>query len=81
MNFSILGGLSIGVPGEIKGYYVAWKRFGKMPWKDLFLPTIQMCEQGYKINSALSRAIISRQANIREDANLRLYNITKFCST
>jgi len=50
--------LSVGVPGEIAGYWEAHKRFGKLPWADLFAPTINMIEHGFFIGPALARAIV-----------------------
>ena len=43
------GGLSIGVPGEIKGYWEAHRLFGSMKWSDLFQPAIELCRNGFEI--------------------------------
>ena len=39
---------SIAVPGEIKGYWYAYKKFGsgKIAWKDLFDSAIDLAENG-----------------------------------
>ncbi|KAK6517845.1 hypothetical protein TWF506_005021 [Arthrobotrys conoides] len=43
------GGLAVGVPGEIDGYWKAWKMYGRVQWKDLFEPSIRLCEEGVKV--------------------------------
>ncbi|XP_055998879.1 glutathione hydrolase 1 proenzyme-like [Ostrea edulis] len=54
---SIEGGLSIGIPGNIKGFYEAWKIGGKLPWKDLFQPAIKKLREGWSVNYYLAKAI------------------------
>lgn len=49
--------MSIGIPGEVKGLYEAWKLGGRLPWHVLFKPSIQMCEEGFSVGKPLYNAI------------------------
>src|SRR5690349_22963161 len=37
------------VPGAVDGWSQAHKRFGRLPWKDLFTPAIHYAEHGYAV--------------------------------
>ncbi|ESN98952.1 hypothetical protein HELRODRAFT_162424 [Helobdella robusta] len=54
---SEIGGLAVAVPGEIKGFYNAWKRFGRLPWSDLLDPSIKLLENGFVVEKSLAKAI------------------------
>jgi gamma-glutamyltranspeptidase/glutathione hydrolase len=40
---------SVTVPGAVDGWSQAHKRFGRLPWKDLFTPAIFYAEHGYAV--------------------------------
>lgn len=44
---SIDGGLSVAVPLELQGLYVAWSRWGTLPWAQLVTPAEQLAREGF----------------------------------
>ncbi|CAF4200939.1 unnamed protein product [Rotaria magnacalcarata] len=52
------GGLAIGIPGEIAGFWKAHQLYGKLPWSILFKPAIEMCNEGFEIRKALAFTIL-----------------------
>lgn len=71
LYFEFTGGLSIGVPGEIKGLHEAWKIGGKLPWKDLFQPTIKRLRDGFKVSEPLAVAISQQTTVLMRQEQLR----------
>ncbi|XP_027844957.2 scoloptoxin SSD14-like isoform X2 [Aphis gossypii] len=70
---SILGGLAIAVPGELKGYSTIFKSYGsgKVSWKSLFEPTIELCENGIQISDRLEINMKNHEELIKNDPFLR----------
>ncbi|XP_059154517.1 glutathione hydrolase 1 proenzyme-like [Physella acuta] len=68
---SLTGGLSIAVPGEIKGYWYAHQKYGRLPWSDLFQPAIKMAAEGFPVTPSLGKIITSFNTMILQEASLR----------
>ena len=51
------GYLSVGVPGTVAGLHAAWKDHGKLPWKRLVQPAIELASNGFVLSDGLARSI------------------------
>src|SRR3954454_11362273 len=47
---------SVTVPGAVDGWSRLHKRFGKLPWRDLFQPAIYFAEHGYPVTEQIAAA-------------------------
>ncbi|KAI8956942.1 gamma-glutamyltranspeptidase [Daldinia sp. FL1419] len=52
---SVYGGLSVGVPGELRGLEYAHKRFGSLPWKSVVQPAASVARHGFPVSEDLVR--------------------------
>ncbi|OMH79278.1 Gamma-glutamyltranspeptidase 1 [Zancudomyces culisetae] len=60
-----IGGLSVGVPGELKGYELAHKKYGKLKWQRLFEPTVVYGRDGYKMGPVVNMVLESNAEFLR----------------
>ena len=51
---AVVGSQSVGVPGIIKLLEETHKKFGKLPWEDLFEYAINLSENGFSVSPALN---------------------------
>lgn len=51
------GGLSVGVPGVVAMLDMAHRKYGRLPWADLFQPAIHLAENGFPVGRKLARTI------------------------
>ena len=47
----------VGVPGTVRGLFLAHSKLGKLPWNELLEPAIRLAREGYLLNAAGARSI------------------------
>ncbi|XP_066589149.1 scoloptoxin SSD14-like [Prorops nasuta] len=62
---------SIAIPGELAGYWAAHQRFGNLNWRELFQPTIKLCEKGYTLTNRQYQSILRNEYSIYHDETLK----------
>ncbi|KAJ4439546.1 hypothetical protein ANN_07670 [Periplaneta americana] len=65
------GPLAIGVPGEMKGYWEAHQKYGRLPWEEVIKPSIEVCVEGYIMNKHQYDSLGIRADYVRRDPILR----------
>ncbi|XP_052797422.1 glutathione hydrolase 1 proenzyme-like isoform X2 [Mya arenaria] len=48
----------IAIPGELKAYKYAHELYGRLPWADLFAPTVTMLREGYPLSNDTGTALL-----------------------
>lgn len=54
-----VGGISVGVPGILRMLERVQRRHGRLKWRALFQPAIDLAERGFKVSARLNRSIAS----------------------
>ena len=57
------GYLAPGVPGTVRGLELAHRRFGKLPWKEVVMPSVLLAEQGFLLPAGLARDLNAQLAD------------------
>lgn len=68
---TITGILSVAVPGELKGYAEMHKKYGRVPWKTLIQPTIDLCRSGHLVTEYLERVLKMMRVDIFAEPSLK----------
>ena len=48
---------SVGVPGIVKGLYLAWQEHGKLSWQRLVMPAVQLARKGIVVTDGLAKSL------------------------
>ena len=57
---------SVTVPGAVDGWSQAHKRFGRLPWKELFTPAIYYAEHGYAVPEIIQDYWVDEETKLRK---------------
>ena len=74
------GGTSVGVPGVLRMLERAQANHGKMSWRQLFQPAIDLANHGFAMSPRLAR-LLARETRLRETPAARGYFYTKASET
>lgn len=64
---SRVGGLAVGVPGEMRGLFLAWQRHGRLPWSDVLAPVIALCHNGFEVTGSNAAAVLTNREFLERD--------------
>ena len=51
--------LAVGVPGTVAGLHLAWSERGRLPWRRLVDPAIELADHGFLLSEELARSLAS----------------------
>lgn len=64
---SLFGAKASGVPGSVAGMWAAHQRFGKLPWKRLVQPAVELAENGFAVPEKLADRITRYMARMEKN--------------
>lgn len=70
---SLIGHLSVGVPGTVAGFAAAHKKFGTLTWKELIMPAIRLAEDGFEVPEKLGGGMLSTLEKYEGKTNFARY--------
>ncbi len=68
----VVGGRSVGTPGTVRMLEMAHKQYGRLPWAQLFVPAIQLAENGFKVSPRLN-TLLKGEVHLKKDATAAAY--------
>ena len=66
-----IGGLSIGVPGELRGFQYAHEKYGSLAWEELVEPSIPVARNGFPAGAKLVEALHAERTHIMSNPLFR----------
>jgi gamma-glutamyltranspeptidase/glutathione hydrolase len=63
-GLSLIGPLAVGVPGSVAGYYLAWEKYGTLPWKELIKPAIYIARDGFPTSYYIHSGLLNCKENM-----------------
>lgn len=69
---AVVGGRPVGTPGVLRLLEMTHRRFGRLPWADLFQPAIRLAEEGFPVSPRL-HALLEKEKDLVRDPAARAY--------
>eukprot|EP01112_Ceratiomyxa_fruticulosa_P009395 TRINITY_DN2445_c0_g1_i1.p1 TRINITY_DN2445_c0_g1~~TRINITY_DN2445_c0_g1_i1.p1 ORF type:complete len:608 (-),score=116.12 TRINITY_DN2445_c0_g1_i1:61-1884(-) len=63
-SLSLNGALAIAVPGELRGMYAAWSKYGTLPWNAIMSPAVDLANNGFPVGTRLAEELQNKQSII-----------------
>lgn len=57
LSDSVLTAQAVGVPGTLRGLELAHQKYGRLPWKDIVAPSVQLARDGFPVDEGLARSL------------------------
>lgn len=73
-NSSTDGYLAVGTPGTIAGLYQAHQQYGKLPWKVVVAPAVDLAKAGFPVSRRFTEATESRKFQNAEARKIFTHN-------
>ena len=70
---SLIGHLSVGVPGTVAGFAAAHEKFGTLPWRDLVMPAVKLADEGFVVPEKLGGGMLSTLEKYEGKTNFGKY--------
>ncbi|KAH8330016.1 hypothetical protein KR067_013255, partial [Drosophila pandora] len=67
---NITGAMACAVPSEIYGFWKMHEKYGRLPWKRLFQPAIDLCRNGVKVSYKLAASLVYKEKRIRSEPSM-----------
>lgn len=64
---------TVSVPGAVDGWWRMHRKFGKLPWADLFQPAIYYARNGYPVTEVIQEDWASTASKLERDPNAAKY--------
>lgn len=66
-DLSVIGPLSVATPGFVSGLYAIHKKWGKIPWRRLVAPAVELAFRGFKVYPSLEKHVIEKKDCLERD--------------
>jgi len=70
---SLIGHLSVGVPGTVAGFWAAHQKYGSLPWRELVMPAVKLAEEGFLVPDKLGGGMLTTLEKYEGNTNFSSY--------